>query len=340
MEEGPTLDFKERQYRFNKASDRDKSELLKDVLAFTNTKRYRTAYILIGVKEVKGGRSEVVGVETHLDDANLHQFINSKTNRPVEFSYIPLRYDDKAIGVISIPLQSRPVYILKNCGKVNPNIVYVREGSSTGIASPEGIADMGRTQTPKLLEWFVRRLRNRATRAVSVTARKWHDNPRLRLGFDSPVRPENYAQARDMILRLTEHRLLDHSIFSKNLDSYDSLRWVFKLFEALADECNQVIRITGHSLIEFGALARVILEIEQNVNSEKKVWDEFRIGITNIHHPLPGPANYNILTLARQTVHFVQTIDNKEHYDNPENETFDPHDEPTFLRSPEWGEWH
>ena len=69
MEEGPTLDFKREQYRFNGATDQDKSKLLKDILAFTNSQRYRTAYILVGVEEGKGGRSEVVGVQDHLDDA-------------------------------------------------------------------------------------------------------------------------------------------------------------------------------------------------------------------------------------------------------------------------------
>ena len=95
MEEGPSLDFKRKQYRFNKASDKDKSELLKDILAFANSQRYRTAYILIGVEEVKGGRSEFVGVENHLDDANLHQFVNSKTNSPAEFSYFPCQVEER-----------------------------------------------------------------------------------------------------------------------------------------------------------------------------------------------------------------------------------------------------
>ena len=108
MEEGPTLDFKKEQYRFIKASDIDKSELLKDILAFANTQRYRTAYILVGVEEVKGGHSEVVGVDEHLDDANLHQFVNYKTNRPVIFSYFPFRVEEKEIGVLDIPIQNRP----------------------------------------------------------------------------------------------------------------------------------------------------------------------------------------------------------------------------------------
>ena len=52
-EESSTLDFKNRQYKFLKADDVTKSELLKDILAFTNSWRRTTAYILTGVKEVK-----------------------------------------------------------------------------------------------------------------------------------------------------------------------------------------------------------------------------------------------------------------------------------------------
>lgn len=75
--EGTTLDFKRDQYQFEDADDKTKSELLKDILAFSNAWRKTTAYILIGVNEVKGGRSGVIGVKTHLDDAKLHQFVNS-----------------------------------------------------------------------------------------------------------------------------------------------------------------------------------------------------------------------------------------------------------------------
>jgi predicted HTH transcriptional regulator len=63
-EEGSTLDFKLEQYPFQKASDEEKSELLKDILAFSNAWRRADAYILIGVQEVKGGRSIVKGTTT------------------------------------------------------------------------------------------------------------------------------------------------------------------------------------------------------------------------------------------------------------------------------------
>jgi predicted HTH transcriptional regulator len=46
----------------SKLADDEKSELLKDILGFANAWRRATAYILIGVKEVRGGRSNVVGI--------------------------------------------------------------------------------------------------------------------------------------------------------------------------------------------------------------------------------------------------------------------------------------
>ena len=85
--EWPALDFKGAQYHFSGASDAEKSELLKDILALANSWRLTTVYILTGVQEVKGGRSKIVGVKDHLDDAILHQFVNSKTQRPVQFSH-------------------------------------------------------------------------------------------------------------------------------------------------------------------------------------------------------------------------------------------------------------
>ena len=154
MEEGLTLDFKREQYRFNKATDSDKSELLKDILAFANTQRNSTAYILVGVEEVKGERSEVVGVDDHLEDASLHQFVNGKTNRPVEFSYSTQAIEGKTVGVISIPIQQRPVWVEKRYGVVKATEVCIRDGSSTRPASPDEIAAMGRGNPARLqVKW-------------------------------------------------------------------------------------------------------------------------------------------------------------------------------------------
>ncbi len=157
-EEGSALDFKRDQYPFEGEDDKPKSELLKDILAFANAWRRTTAYILIGVDEVKGGRSEIVGVGTHLDDAKLHQFVNSKTQRSIEFSYQPFHTENVEIGVIEIPIQERPFYLKKKFGKLDENVVYKRDSSSTAIATLDEIARMGAEQdfggTPQLvLEW-------------------------------------------------------------------------------------------------------------------------------------------------------------------------------------------
>ena len=108
-EEGVELDFKRDQYNFVKAEDEEKSELLKDILAFANAWRRSDAFILLGVLEVKGGRSEVVGISELLDDASIQQFINNKTNRPVNFSYRSLQFEDKKIALFHIPVQPRPL---------------------------------------------------------------------------------------------------------------------------------------------------------------------------------------------------------------------------------------
>ncbi|MBA7533709.1 hypothetical protein ES705_25952 [subsurface metagenome] len=142
-EEGVELDLKSQQYCFIKASDEEKSELLKDILAFANAWRRSDAFILIGVQEIKGGRSNVIGISDLLDDAAIQQFVTTKTNRPVIFSYQNLSFEGKNIAVLHIPLQQRPFYLKKDYGNLKKETVYVRRGSSTNVASLDEISRMG-----------------------------------------------------------------------------------------------------------------------------------------------------------------------------------------------------
>lgn len=143
--ESDSLDFKEEQYKFISSTDEEKSEMIKDVLAFANSWKRSTGFILVGVKEHKGEPAEVVGIKQSLDDASIQQFIQSKINRPITFSYKENLIGNKKIGVFEIPEQERPLYLLKKYGKLEANLVYIRRGSSTAIASPEEIAKMGRS---------------------------------------------------------------------------------------------------------------------------------------------------------------------------------------------------
>ena len=85
----------------------------------------------------------MVGVKTQLEDANLQQFINSKTQGPVTFSYRKATHDQLPIGVIHIPVQARPLYAKADFGVVKKDVVYIRRSSSTDIAKPDEIARMG-----------------------------------------------------------------------------------------------------------------------------------------------------------------------------------------------------
>lgn len=146
-EESTTIDFKREQYRFAKAAEQEKSELLKDILGFANAWRRSEAYILIGVDDVRGGRGRVVGIrkQDHLDDHSLQQFVNNLTSRPVRFHYEALGFEGKQVGVIRIETQTRPIYLKRDYGKLSKDKVYVRRGSSTDPtkpASPDEIAQM------------------------------------------------------------------------------------------------------------------------------------------------------------------------------------------------------
>jgi Putative DNA-binding domain len=160
-EEGPTLDFKRDQYRFEGAGDKEKAELLKDILAFANAWRRTDAYIYVGAEEVRGGRSKIVGIACHIDDAKLQQFVNAKTNRPIDFSYCPLEVEGRQIALIHIPVQQRPTYLKKDYGDLRKEAVYIRRGSSTAVATPDEIAQMGvasvggSERVPLLTAYFV-----------------------------------------------------------------------------------------------------------------------------------------------------------------------------------------
>lgn len=147
-DESTTLDFKATQYPFATANDDQKSEIIKDILAFANAFRREDAYILLGVQDHQGGRATIVGVTNHVDDAHLQQLVNTKTNRPVEFGYHALTIDGQQIGIIRIPRQARPIYLRKPYGKLLAEKVYLRHGSSTSIATLEEIARMGADDQP------------------------------------------------------------------------------------------------------------------------------------------------------------------------------------------------
>lgn len=197
--ESTSLDFKSAQYPFDHATPEQKGELLKDILAFTNSWKRTDAYILIGVQEVKGSRSKAIGVPQHLDDACLQQFVNRKTNRPVTFSYKAFTFEEKQIGIITIPPQQRPVYLNKDYGKLKRGVVYIRRGSSTDEATPNEIAEIGvaavsqQSEEPKLrLEANVMR-RDKIVLGIRNVGRSIARDPYIEFGLPAGYRIDPYG---------------------------------------------------------------------------------------------------------------------------------------------------
>jgi predicted HTH transcriptional regulator len=139
MSESDSLDFKSGHYKFwNPSTDEEKSELLKDIIAFANSFKTGDAFIVVGVSEKNQRKDQVVGVTTHLKDNEVQQFVNSKTNRRVAFLVHSSTAEGQPIDIIQIAQkQERPICLTKNYGKVKANEVWIRVGSSSAIATPE-----------------------------------------------------------------------------------------------------------------------------------------------------------------------------------------------------------
>lgn len=178
MSESDALDFKSGQYKFwNPATDDEKSELLKDIIAFANSFKTGDAFIVIGVTEKNQRKDQVVGVRAHLKDNEVQQFVNAKTNRRIAFLVHSTTAEGQPIDIIQIAQkQERPICLTKTFGKVKANEVWVRVGSSSATATPDQIAAMARAdqnailgETRITLEWAQPKTRTHLGSEVTLT---------------------------------------------------------------------------------------------------------------------------------------------------------------------------
>jgi hypothetical protein len=123
--------------------------LLKDILALANADKSGAGYILIGVVENRGSRSKILGITNHLNDHELQQFVASKINRPLKFSYEAVPCDGVSIGMLHIPVQERYFFLKNDYGKLGKNLIYYRLGSSTREATPDEIIRWGQQAAVK-----------------------------------------------------------------------------------------------------------------------------------------------------------------------------------------------
>ena len=178
-------------------------------------------------------------------------------------------------------------------------------------------------------------IRSLAINAVIAAVQQWREHPYRHSEYGSEKSVTTYQEARKFVLERS-HLLTS---YENEIDSYGSLHWVFISFEELALYCGQSFRTVGPALMESGALIRAMVNLEAGVESEKRVWEEFRIRMNNPSAPLPQEASYNLLVVAELTIRLVDVFDSKDLNGDPEYEATRRFAPPVFRRSRQWGEW-
>ena len=135
--EAETIDYKSAAYLF--PSGRHK--FVKDVLAMSNTPRATSASIVLGVAWSPESGSVVLGLDSQFDDADFQdQFPVTIQPRP-RFTYFPLQYDGKHVGVLDIPVDNAGPFsaiddleLVKNTFKIQKGVIYYRRGTQNAQA--------------------------------------------------------------------------------------------------------------------------------------------------------------------------------------------------------------
>ncbi len=113
----------------------------------------------------------------------MQQFVNTKTNRPVSFLVEIVQHEGNDLTIIKInQAQERPIFLVKDYGRLRKNIMYIRRGSSTGEVTPDEIVEMGRDEEKALQE----EKRPDIILEFEYSLETWWDRPLFGPGQDNP----------------------------------------------------------------------------------------------------------------------------------------------------------
>lgn len=123
------------------SSNRNKSELVKDVVAIANAHGNYEGYIIYGVNPRE--TDPIIGNAQSFDDAMLQQIVNSKISKPINFLYTESFIRGKTVGVLCIDsIQERPIMINVDYEVLRRGTIPIRRGSSSDFASAEDLQRM------------------------------------------------------------------------------------------------------------------------------------------------------------------------------------------------------
>ena len=137
--EDETLDFKRETY--NLSDEVEKFSLIKDVLCMANTPREEDSYIILGVKKHPNGKTDLHGLNFHIDEADLQSQFSERVHPVPRFKYELVKYEGKDFGIIVIPpVRVGPCAPLRDYGaSLRQRQIYFRRGSKNDLAAPEDV---------------------------------------------------------------------------------------------------------------------------------------------------------------------------------------------------------
>ena len=191
---------------------------------------------------------------------------------------------------------------------------------------------MGRGTPPR---WSVDQLRSLARNTVIITVKQWREHQYRRSEYGEHPRQFTYEEAREFVLERS-HILEEYPC---GIDSFGSLYYVFQRFEELARYCTQTFRTVGSTFVEYGELIQAMTRLEDRVEAESRVWEEFRKRMESPNAPLPAEASYNLLVIAEVAVRLLDVLDSENFSGDPEYEARKRFVPEVIRRSNEWGEW-
>jgi len=125
------LDFKEKQYSKDKATD-----FITDIMAMANSRHDGDKFIIVGVKDRPEGK-ELKGIvpEDFIDSSNYKQLILSNIEPDIQFDYFKYEYKGSVLGVFRIyNTDNKPYMLKKKYERLNEGLCLIRKGSMNAIA--------------------------------------------------------------------------------------------------------------------------------------------------------------------------------------------------------------
>ncbi|WP_405199069.1 helix-turn-helix domain-containing protein [Christiangramia sp. LLG6405-1] len=131
------LDFKKKMYDFENQKLKANSDLIKDVISFSNTIRNETSYIVFGIKELEQDKLDLIGIETSIDEAALQQKVSSNVFPKPFFNFYHINHQEKIFGILEFPVRKfdLPLTPTKDLKGLKAGSVYYRNGTSNTEAT-------------------------------------------------------------------------------------------------------------------------------------------------------------------------------------------------------------